>query len=445
MTRKILLPVLFLTFLFSAVSFGMFVIPTPIPVDRLIKNTTAYINEHPDDINAYYTLGRIHYVAFANKSNLVGANEREALPSISRDWMQQAAVSQNLYNHARELVLKEYGYASDRDVPNDKRAEVSSAVQKKREELEQQKWNPDPLDDDELYEHANEAMKYFNKVIGLDPENGLYYHGLACLIEQYKDYLDETKSQVVPEEFRKVFLEQAKQYYYKAFSLSIIEDSGQSMRPISGLKGFVSYEAGNSYVRLADAETKDKQEQNNLKEVKAGLAKLENVPEGIITPIIFSLKQNQKLNQLLAPNQNVQFDLDGNGLKETWSWIKPETGILVWDPENTGQITSGRQLFGSVSWWMFYEDGYKALNALDDNRDGTLTDSELNGIRVWFDRNSNGTSEKDEVVDLAKLEITAIGTIATGKVSGMPMCETGIKFSDSTIITTYDWTTSPIK
>ena len=49
MTKKILLPVLFLTFLFSTFTFGMFMLPTPVPVDRLIKNTTAYINEHPEN------------------------------------------------------------------------------------------------------------------------------------------------------------------------------------------------------------------------------------------------------------------------------------------------------------------------------------------------------------------------------------------------------------
>ena len=436
-----LLQLMFLTFLFSTVAFGEFVLPIAAPVDRLIKNTTAYINEHPDDINACYTLGRIHYLAFANKSGLVGANEYEALPTIPQDWLQEAAISQSQYYHARELVLEEY----NRYISNDKRAEFDEAVRQKANELKQQKWSPEPLDNNELYEHANEAMKYFNKVIEMNPENGLYYHGLACLIEQYTKHLDEIKSEVVPEQFRKVMLEQAKKYYYKAFSLSIKEDGGRQHRPISGLRGLVSFEAGNAYVRLCESDSKDQQVQKNLKEVKAGLEKLDNLKQEIITPIIFSLKQNQKINELLALKQNVQFDLNGDGLKETWSWVKPTTGILVWDPENKAQITSGRQLFGSVSWWMFYEDGYKALNALDDNRDGTLTESELNGIRVWFDLNYDGTSEKDEVLDLAKLRIISIGTIATGNQDGMPICETGIKFSDGTMVTSYDWTTSPLK
>lgn len=445
MTSNKLLSMMLLTFLLSTISFGRFMLPTVAPVDRLIKNTTAYINENPQDTNAYYTLGRIHYLAFVNKSGLIGAYESEALPRIPQDWLQQSAISQNLYNHAREIVMKEYGYASDGDIPSDKRTEFNNAVQNKRMELEQQKWSPEKLENDELYEHANNAMKYFNKVIEMDSENGLYYHGLACLIEQYTKHLDEIKSEVVPEQFRNVLLEQAKQYYYKAFSYSIKEDSGRSFKPLAGLESLVSYEAGNSYIRLSEADTNNQQVQKNLEEVKAGLKKLDNLAQGPITPVIFSLTQNQTLNELIASEQNVQFDLDGDGIKETWSWVKPETGILVWDPENKSQITSGRQLFGSVSWWIFYEDGYKALNALDDNRDGLLTETELNGIRVWFDRNSNGISEQDEVVDLKDLNVKAIGTKSTGNQYGMPICETGIIFSDGKTVTTYDWITLPMK
>ena len=173
---------------------------------------------------------------------------------------------------------------------------------------------------------------------------------------------------------------------------------------------------------------------------------LEKIPESrVVTPVIFSVEKDKALKDILAPEKRVQFDLDGDNVTEAWSWIKPTTGILVWDPQEEAAITSGRQLFGSVSWWMFYEDGYKALNALDDNRDGTLTESELDGIRVWFDSNSNGISEKDEVVNLNELQIISIGTIATGTQNGMPLCETGIKFLDGKTITTYDWITSPIK
>ena len=50
----------------------------------------------------------------------------------------------------------------------------------------------------------------------------------------------------------------------------------------------------------------------------------------------------------------------------------------------------GLQLFGSVTWWLFWEDGYAPLAALDDNHDGRLEGAELKGIAIWFDRNGNG-------------------------------------------------------
>ena len=45
---------------------AMFALPTPAPIDRLIANTTAYVKEKPNDAHGYYTLARIHYLAFVN-------------------------------------------------------------------------------------------------------------------------------------------------------------------------------------------------------------------------------------------------------------------------------------------------------------------------------------------------------------------------------------------
>jgi tetratricopeptide (TPR) repeat protein len=37
------------------------------------------------------------------------------------------------------------------------------------------------------------------------------------------------------------------------------------------------------------------------------------------------------------------------------------------------------RLFGTVTWWMFWNDGDHALDALDDERDGRLRGAELHG------------------------------------------------------------------
>ena len=58
-------------------------------------------------------------------------------------------------------------------------------------------------------------------------------------------------------------------------------------------------------------------------------------------------------------------------------------------------------MFGSVTWWLFFSDGYRALDTLDDNRDGRLTGSELSGIAVWFDRNTEEVRAAQRDADYA--------------------------------------------
>jgi hypothetical protein len=45
------------------------------------------------------------------------------------------------------------------------------------------------------------------------------------------------------------------------------------------------------------------------------------------------------------------------------------------------EITSALQLFGNVTFWMFWRDGYAAMSALDDNGDGVLSGDNCRGWR----------------------------------------------------------------
>ena len=121
-------------------------------------------------------------------------------------------------------------------------------------------------------------------------------------------------------------------------------------------------------------------------------------------------------------------------------WLQPSTALLVWDPQGTGKITSGTQLFGSATWWMLFPDAYAALDALDDSRDGWLTGRELNGLALWFDRNQNGISDPGEVVALSNSPIVGIATKATGKTALSLMNPAGLRLRDGRTLPTYDWT-----
>ncbi len=128
---------------------------------------------------------------------------------------------------------------------------------------------------------------------------------------------------------------------------------------------------------------------------------------------------------------------------ERWRWVTPKAGILVWDAEGTGRITSGRQLFGSVTWWMFWRDGYEALRALDDDGDGWLRSKELAGIAVWCDRNGNGVSEKGEVKPISAYGIVAIAVGAIGGVDSVLFNPKGVQLRDGNFLPTYDWIAEP--
>ena len=129
----------------------------------------------------------------------------------------------------------------------------------------------------------------------------------------------------------------------------------------------------------------------------------------------------------------------GDGVKRTWEWVSPDTGILVWDPNHTGKVKSGRQLFGSVTWWMFWEDGYAPLRALDDNGDGVLTGKELRGISVWVDRNGNGISDPGEVTPASQFGIRSIRISPDSRLNRVLSSARGIEMKDGSVSPTFDW------
>jgi hypothetical protein len=181
-----------------------------------------------------------------------------------------------------------------------------------------------------------------------------------------------------------------------------------------------------------------------LQEAKTASVRFSNLPVGATTPIVFSMAPTAHLEEMLARDVAVDFDLRGYGVRERWSWIAPELGLLVWDPHGEGRIESARQLFGGYTFEMFYRDGYEALAALDDDGDGQLTGRELAGIRVWFDRNSDGISEPGEVVSLEDLGIESIATTAPALDGVHPMHPAGLTLRDGRTLPTWDWLTSPV-
>ncbi len=440
----ICLAVLSMAGLVQAIAFPA---PWYVPFDRLIANTEAFIKDHPNDPQGYYTLARMHYFAFVNQAPFVPTrNAQSSPPDVAADWQVRAEglLSDLRRAQAEQIVLKAWGYDTTSDIPEEKRAEFQRAVSEKDQELADQGWKPELLNTETILTHAAAAVDNFERALDLDPENGLIYLGLASLYEQYSSWGADANIADQPRQLAYVTTLQTRLTYYLAYRFSIEEARRWEYLPLWGLRTSVAYEAGVAYVRLAEKEPPIA-DTNSVARVKADLAKLEKLPTGPITPIVFSTQEHESVLDLLAPDTHVTFDLDGTGRRAQWPWIKPNTGLLVWDPQNKGEITSGRQLFGTATWWLLFPNGYAALDALDDNRDGSLSDAELKGIGVWFDKNANGRSDPGEVQPVADFGVQAIRTRSTGSDHGMPMNAQGVVLKNGTTVPTYDWVVSPIR
>ena len=162
----------------------------------------------------------------------------------------------------------------------------------------------------------------------------------------------------MPAALRTIVLDGVKATYLLAYNLSIQDDLALASLPIAGLSGIISYEAGSAFVRLwKEQETIPQDVQTTVDAIKANLATFESLPFGAVTPIVFGLEENKSLVDLLALQGTASFDLDGDGHVESRPWVRPTTGFLVWDGNGDGRITSGREMFGSVTWWMFFPNG----------------------------------------------------------------------------------------
>ena len=165
----------------------------------------------------------------------------------------------------------------------------------------------------------------------------------------------------------------------------------------------VTAEAAGYLIPLLDKDG-DKEEIHTLQQ---RIEQMGRVPRPI-TPILIPLRNSLAARDLEDHSASVAFDADGAGLQKRWTWITRDAGWLVYDPHHTGKVTSALQWFGGVTFWMFWENGYHALDALDDDCDGMLAGKELEGLAIWQDLNGNAICERGDVKPLAEWGIVAI-------------------------------------
>jgi len=158
-----------------------------------------------------------------------------------------------------------------------------------------------------------------------------------------------------------------------------------------------------------------------------------------VTPIVVPLT-DRPFDRMIDAGSDVVFDFAGTGDTRAQGWLTPDAAWLVWDPEWRGQVRSGFDMIGQRTWSVFWSDGFEALRALDDNRDGELTGGELGGLSLWRDDNSNGVSDPGEVLPANVHGIAALAVRGTPTRPGLITAPQGVRFDDGRTRPLYDWT-----
>lgn len=371
--------------------------PVAAPLARMLTNLDTWLKNAPAEAQKiHYYRGRVHYFAFVQGVDMA-------------------------YSHDQRQLQE----------PPGARTRIEKTSPRPYERVK-----PHAITEAERLGHLKAAIADL-RVAQLEP--GMAELCLACVLEDGAPFASKVGPIAgAPPSTKAAWLAEAERLYLSAYRKSARADAAATSS--WGPESLVSFEASQSYERLVRARTRITPERVLLfAEMALHRQKLKNTPY-MITPLIFSLTENQPLESLLAPKANVSFDLRGFGTPERGGWVQPETAFLVWDPEHTGKITSGRQLFGSATWWMLFNDAYEALAALDDNHDGWLTGKELSGLALWQDQNQNGVSDPGEVVPIEATPVVGIATHATGKTGLSPLNTQGLRLRDGRVLPTYDWT-----
>lgn len=363
------------------------------PVDRLIANVAKTVASEPKNIEAIYTLGRLHSLAFAVGNYSVLIYNSEKIPN--------------------------FGHFTTPRV-------VQSKAAKK--------------DKESALKHLSESLRLYGISVEKEPKNALYSFSYGWVLEQGASNASEVDAPFKNDKMKlttEAWKTEALKQYRNAFRLSSGSDlAGKGF--LAGDQNIVSQEAAEAILNSFNGKVLTPKEINEQTSLQSHLKKIKAKPR-YITPIIFPIKRTQSYLNLTSGKRASAFDLMGDGVKRNWEWVSPETGILVWDPTRLGKIKTGKQLFGSVTWWMFWESGYAPLQALDDNRDGELTGRELRGISVWVDRNGNGVSDPGEVTPADAFGICKIKVRPQFHLDGILSNSEGIELKDGSFRPTYDW------
>jgi hypothetical protein len=139
------------------------------------------------------------------------------------------------------------------------------------------------------------------------------------------------------------------------------------------------------------------------------------------SPIVLDLNNDKKIDVAYnywlphAPKfftQNiVKFDITGDRVPDLVEWVVgPNDGLLV-EP-GVKKVTSALDLFGTAGG---YSNGYEKLATYDKDKNGFVEGKELEGFKVWIDKNQNGICEENELFDIKQFDVKKLSVKHNGK------------------------------
>lgn len=275
----------------------------------------------------------------------------------------------------------------------------------------------DPVKMKEARSHLGRALERYEQAIAIDPANALARLGHGWALEQS----GATAKAIAA--------------YRTAIDLAWKNEQRTTVVRLHGWQS-ITEEASRHLLPLLDP-VKDEKE---IATVRSRVADLKRMPRAI-TPIVIPLRDGATAFDLTDDSAAVPFDADGTGLRQHWTWITKDAGWLVFDPRGRGEIRSALQMFGNVTFWLFWSNGYDAMKSLDDDCDGRLRESELAGLAIWRDANGNGVSERGEVKSLAHwgiVELSYAYTFDETHPDEIPFAPAGVVLKNGVTRPTFD-------
>ncbi|QYK52674.1 MAG: hypothetical protein KF824_10455 [Fimbriimonadaceae bacterium] len=366
---------------------AMWMRPEEVPTERVIENLNAKLKENPEDWDSRLTLARVYGYAYASNSNTIWVYDGVDVPSYQ-------SVKQRGIGEPTELSIN----------------------------------------------YLKLALSNYNLVTAYEPTNGLAWLGGAFTLGESARWMKfDTpmrfwgKTLVTKNDYLNAQLAA----YRKCFSIGLKADFDRGST-FGHEPDNLCREAGAAIIRMIESDHVGEFKPGEKEKIQDAI-KRSNERMVMVTPILFPVHQSLPLASLINPSARTKFDLSGDRQTREWPWINAQAAWLVWDPKMSGKITSGRQLFGSATWWMMFRNGYDALDTLDDDHDQLLSGRELSGISVWHDRNSNAVSEPGEVVPASLWGIQAIRTTYDYTSRDALTSNNGIIMRDGQTLPTYDW------